>query len=305
MSHDESKPSDIPEAPAEDALPTAWQPLTRRGVAAFSRASIGRLIFVQFVVALVVAASVLWFLATVWFPAIRESIRNLPDTGTIQNQQLASPRASTAPLAEGRFLIFLVDVDEVGTPHVATDFKVDFRRRKIAVCSLFGCFVREYPPGWTIQFNRPELESWWGAWELTIYAASGASVVVCLFASWLVLATLYCPAARIYSFFKDRRITLAGSWRLASAALLPGALMTAIAIVVYGLGLINLVQFLVLWALHFIVGWIYLFASPLQLPHASDASNLPRNPFDMETEAGKSRAPNPFGTGEPPTSSPP
>src|SRR5690348_7222387 len=111
MSQDETRPSDIPEAPAEDSLPSPWQPLTRRGVASFSKASIGRLLFVQFLAALLVAAAVVWFLAFVWFPIIRESIGRLPDTGTIQNQQLSTPLTSTAPLAENRFLTFLVDAN--------------------------------------------------------------------------------------------------------------------------------------------------------------------------------------------------
>ena len=301
MSHDESKASDIHEAPSVDPRPTAWQPLTRRGVAAFSAASIGRLILIQFVVALVVAATVLWFLATVWFPIIRESIGKLSDAGAIQNQQLVSPHTSTAPLAENRFLTFLVDVNGTGTPSVTTDFRIEFRQRNFAVCSLFGCHVRVYPPGYTIQFNRPELESWWGAWQLTIYTFTGVAVVVWLFASWFVLATLYCPIVRIYSFFKDRRITLVGSWKLAAAALLPAALMAAGAIVLYGLGLISLVEFLILWALHLIVGWVYLFASPLQLPGASDAAHLPRNPFETELEDQKGKPANPF-TGAGPSS---
>ena len=294
MSHDDSKASDIPEAPAEDSLPTAWQPLTRRGVAAFSNASIGRLILIQLVVALVVAAAVLWFLATVWFPIIRESIGRLPDAGAIQNQQLTSPHTSTAPLSENRFLTFLVDVSGMGTPSVTTDFRMEFRQRNVALCSLFGCLVREYPPGYIIQFNRPELESWWGAWQLTIYTFTGVAVVVWLFASWFVLATLYCPIVHIYSFFKDRRVTLVGSWKVAAAALLPAAMMVAGAIVLYGLGLISLLQFLILWVLHLVVGWVYLFASSLQLPSASDTANVPRNPFETELEDQKGKPANPF-----------
>lgn len=294
MSHDESKTSDIPETPADDALPSAWQPLTRRGVAAFSIASIGRLMVVQFVVALVVAAAVLWFLAFVWFPIIRESIGRLPDAGVIQNQQLASPHISTAPLSENRFLTFLVDVAGTGTPSVATDVRIELRQRNFAFCSLFGCFVRDYPPGYTIQFNRPELESWWGAWQLTLYTFTGVSVVVWLFVSWFILATIYCPIVRIYSFFKDRRITLAGSWKMSAAALLPAALMAAGAIVIYGLGLISLLQFLILWVLHLLVGWVYLFASPLQLPNASDVAQPARNPFETELEDRKTKPANPF-----------
>ena len=107
MAKDESSPSSDTSSPnSEDRpLPSAWQPLTPRGVAAFSRATLGRLFVVQLIVALLVAGSVVWFLATVWFPATREAIRQLPDTGLIQNQQLSSPRTITEPLVENRFLV--------------------------------------------------------------------------------------------------------------------------------------------------------------------------------------------------------
>src|SRR5881628_3717118 len=98
-------PSDIPESTAQERpLPEAWQPLTPRGVAAFSRARIGRLFVVQLVVALMAAGVVLWFLATAWFPTLLEAIHQLPPTGVIEARQLSSPRASTVPLAESRFL---------------------------------------------------------------------------------------------------------------------------------------------------------------------------------------------------------
>jgi hypothetical protein len=294
MSKDESRPSsDISASkPEERPLPSAWQPLTPRGVAAFSRASIGRLFLVQFIIALLAVGSVIWFLATILFPTVREAIRQLPDTGLIQDQQLSSPRTVTVPLVENQFLTFVVDVDGTGTPSLASDLSIEFHRRNFALCSLLGCLWLDYPRGSTVQFNRPELESWWAAWELTIYSAVGLGVVIVLFVNWLMLATLYCPVARIYAFFKDRQLTLLGSWKLAATALLPGALLTAAGVVLYGLGLVSLIQFLLLWVLHLIVGWVYLFVSPLRLPRASDAASVPRDPFARPKPASA----NPFST---------
>jgi hypothetical protein len=296
MAKDESRPSsDLRSPTSEDRpLPPAWQPLTPRGVAAFSRASLGRLLLVQFIIALLAAASVIWFLAAVWFPTTREAIRQLPDTGFIQDQQLSSPRISTEPLVENRFLTFVVNVDGIGIPSVATDLRVEFHRRNCALCSLLGCLHFDYPRRSTVQFNRPELESWWAAWELTIYSAAAIAIVFGVFVSWLLLAAIYCPIARIYAFFKDRQLTLHGSWKLASAALLPGALLMAAGIVFYGLGLIDLVQFLILWPLHLIMGWVYLFVSPLRLPRTSDAVPVQRNPFG-ETKPVDA---NPFSAGK-------
>ena len=56
-------------------LPRAWQPITPRGIAAFSRANAGRLGVVQLLVAIAVVASVLWFLSQAWFPITRQAIR--------------------------------------------------------------------------------------------------------------------------------------------------------------------------------------------------------------------------------------
>ncbi len=296
MSQDESKPSDIPELqPEERPLAGAWQPLTPRGVAAFSLAPVGRLLLIQFIIALLAAGAVVWFLATAWFPILREGIRQLPESGVIQDQQLSYPRPSTDPLAENRFLALVVDLDGAGVASLATDLRVEFHRRQVVLCAFPGCLGWNYPKGWVVQFNQPELESWWGAWETAIHLLIGLAVVAGLFANWLVLATLYCPVARIYAFFKDRQLTLLGSWKLSAAALLPGTLLSAAALVLYEQGVIDLLRCLVLWALQLPVGWVYLFTSPLRLPRASDALHAPgRNPFGRE----KPGLSNPFDSSE-------
>jgi len=310
MSKDEIHPSsDIRESPVEERpLSTAWQPLTPRGVAAFSFTRIGRLLIVQFIVASLVAASVIWFLATTWFPTVREAMSQLPDTGFIENQQLSSLRTTTAPLAENRFLAFVMDANGIGTPALATDLRIEFNRRSFALCSLLGCLVLDYPIDSTIQFNRPELESWWGAWQMVIYWVVGIGAVIWLFATWFALASIYCPFVRLYAFFKDRRLTLVGAWKLSAAALLPPALLAAVAIVLYGLGVIDLVRFLILWALHLVVGWVYLFVSTLRLPRASDARPPVSNPFGDDIHQSPA---NPFSlevtdsTPQDPTTTPP
>jgi hypothetical protein len=259
-------------------------------VAAFSRASMGRLLLVQLLIALLVAGSVIWFLAAAWSPVIREAIRQLPDTGAIEGQRLQSPHDSTAPLADNRFLSIVVDMAGTGAPSRAADLRVEFRRDNFTCCSLLGCLTFSYPRGQTVQFNRPELESRRIAWQSTLYVAAGIGVVAWLFASWLLLATLYWPVVRLYAFFKDRQLTLAGSWKLAAAALLPGALLVTAGLVLYGLGVIDLLRFLLLWGLHLMLGWVYLFISPLCLPRTADAVLASPNPFGASGRA----AANPF-----------
>jgi hypothetical protein len=212
----------------------------------------------------------------------------------IHDQRLSSPRTSTAPLAESRFLTFVMDVEGAGPPSLTTDLRVEFRRNNFALCSFLGCRVFNYPARQTVQFNQPELESWWAAWEPMIYTWIGLGIFVWLFATWLILATLYCPVMRIYAFFKDRQITVVGSWKSSAACLLPGALLVAGSIVLYGTGVIDLVRLVILWVLHLIVGWVFVFVSPLQLPRASDAlAPVRKNPFGAKK--GKGPPPNPFG----------
>src|SRR5438046_8115320 len=101
-----SSPRSTMETPASSP---PWQPITFGGVAAFSRASFGRLFLVQFIVALLVAASVLCFLISAWFPVIHEAIARLPEKGAIRRGQLDWAGPSPAWLAEGPCLAIIVD----------------------------------------------------------------------------------------------------------------------------------------------------------------------------------------------------
>ena len=270
-------------------LPSAaWQPITFRGVAAFAEAKLGRLLLVQFVVALLTAVAVGWFLSIHWFPSVRKAIRQLPDTGVIRAGQITTPRDSTAPLVETRYLCIAVDAADSGVASSLADLRVEFHRTNYAICGFAGCVKRAYPSDTTMQFNRSEVESWWGAWQPMLFGMAGLIVVGGLFASWLLLATIYFPIAWVIAYFKDRRITAPGAWKLASAALLPGALLVCVGIVLYGLGIADLLRLLVLWLAHFVVGWVYLVLAPFRLPPV--AAKAAPNPFGD----GKPAAPNPF-----------
>jgi len=168
------------------------------------------------------------------------------------------------------------------------DVRVEFHRTNYAVCGFAGCVRRAYPTSATMQFSRAELESWWGAWQPMLYGLVGLAVVAGLFASWLLLASLYFPVAWVIAYFKDRRLTARGAWKLASAALLPGALLVCVGIVLYGLGIADLLRLLVLWLAHFVVGWVYLAMAPFRLPRVT--ADPKANPFG----GAKPASPNPF-----------
>ena len=155
----------------------AWQPLTVRGVAAFARASLGRLLLVQFIVALLAAGTVVWFLHKAWFPTIGEAIRRLPPQGEIRSGRLDWQGATPARLAEGRFLAIAVDLDHTGEARSPAHVQVEFGRTDCKVFSLLGYVQGAYPRGWAVAFNRTELGPWWGAWAPAILAIVAGLVV--------------------------------------------------------------------------------------------------------------------------------
>jgi len=69
-----------------------------------------------------------------------------------------------------------------------------------------------------------------------------------------------------------------GAWRLACAALLPGAVLPALGLVLYGLQAVDIFGLGYFGTVHFLVGWVYLLAAPVFAPRLSSA-NICRNPF--------------------------
>ena len=132
---------------SDDKAQIAWQPLTAKGVAAFAHASLGRLLVVQLIVALLAAGTVVWFLQSCWFPTIGEAIRTLPAQGELRAGNLDWTGPSPTSLAEGRFLAIVVDLDHTGEARSPAQVQVEFGRTGFKVYSLFGCGRGAYPQG--------------------------------------------------------------------------------------------------------------------------------------------------------------
>jgi hypothetical protein len=256
----------------------AWEPLTPRGVAAFAHARLSRLLLVQFVIASIAAAATVWFLSDGCFPTVRAAIRKLPVAGEIHAGRLNGPGPTPQLLAEGRFLAFIVDPDHSGQIHSPADVQIEFGAQTVRVLSLLGYQDFPYPPDQIIAFNRTELEPLWGAWEPEWLAITVLAVVAGLMLLWAALATVYFLPAWLMGFFANRNLNFRGSWKLAGAALMPGALLLTAAIVLYGLAALDLIQFCFLFGAHFALGWIYLFLSQLFLPRI-DSTRPEDNPF--------------------------
>ncbi|MGD1087330.1 MAG: hypothetical protein ABR955_01205 [Verrucomicrobiota bacterium] len=256
----------------------AWEPLTPRGVATFAHAPFSRLLLVQFIVALLIAASVAWFLYDGCFPTLRKAIHNLPAAGEIRSGRLDLSGDSPQLLAEGRFLAFDIDPNHSGQIHSTADVQIEFGGETIRVFSLLGYAEFQYPSGLIISFNRTELEPLWGAWTAEILLVAAAATVVGLLLGWAALATLYCLPVWASGHFTRRDLDFCASWKLSGAALMPGALLMAAVIFFYDFGALNLVQFSFVFGAHFVLGWIYLFVS---LPFAPRLAPAPPggNPF--------------------------
>jgi hypothetical protein len=242
---------------------------------------------VQFIVALLAAGTVVWFINNNCFPVIATAVQKLPTTGEIRSGQLNWPGRSPELLAQGHFLALDVDLDHSGQIGAASDVQIEFGRKTVRISSLLGYLDWNYPPEYVVAFNRTGVEPLWGAWAMELLLMAMAAVTVCLLLSWSLLATIYFVPLRFLGFFANRDLNLRQSWRLAGAALIPGALLMAAAVLLYNLGFLNLVSFGFAFVAHFVMGWIYQFVSLLFLP------GLPaqkRNPFGVKSK----RSPNPF-----------
>jgi hypothetical protein len=259
----------------------AWEPLTPRGVAAFTQARLGRLLLVQFIVAVLAAIAVDCFLACGCFPTISAAIKQLPDQGEIRASRLNWHGESLALLAEGGFLAFDVDPEHTGQIHSAAQVQIEFGRESVRVFSLLGYREWNYPAGWIMAFNRTDLEPLWDAWKPDLLAIATGAVIVGLMLSWAVLATLYFFPAWLICFFADRDLNFRQCWRLAGAALMPGALLLTAAIAFSALGALDLIRMSFAFGAHFVLGWIYLFISPLFLQRVSPAEK--QNPFTSKS----------------------
>src|SRR5262249_8688709 len=194
-------------------------------------------------------------------------------------QQLDWRADSPARLADNQWLAVSVDLVHAGQARSPAHLQVEFGRSDVRFISILGFLPWKYPPGWRVAFNRPQLIPWWGAWAPAILAITAALVLTGLLLTWASLASLYFPIVLLIAFFANRDLRLGQSWRLSSAALMPGACLFTLAILLYGQGSLDLVRLLVAAGFHLIVTWIYLLTAIPALPLLAGAKKAATNPF--------------------------
>jgi hypothetical protein len=283
----------------------AWEPLTPRGVSLFARASVNQLLAAQFLVAVLAAVSVVFFLNRAWFPVVEDGIQHMPATGQIVNGRLSCSADAPVQLSQNSFLGVSVDKFHSGNIGREADIQIEFGEEDFRIYSLLGYQIFEYQAERNMAFNNPDLEPWWGAWRPMFLVFSAIAVVASLLVTWFLLATLYCLPVYIISFLLNRDLRLGQSWKLAGASLMPGALFLILGIFCYSMRWIDLIQLGGMMGLHFVATWIYILISPLflkKVPEAEKAS-LKQNPFvkesaqktDTPISEPKAAKKNPFG----------
>lgn len=257
-----------------------WQPLTGRGVATFRAASLPRVLAFQFLVAALSAVVLAWTVRRTWFPVVFRGLERLPEAAGIEEGRLQWPDTVPVRLSENAWLDWVVTPaptspsTELGQ---TADLQVELRRDALRIHGLAGHVTLPYRSDLTMPLGRVEAAARWGAWNWVLLAGLGLATGITLMVTWWVLATLYALPVLLLGFLMGRRVRLLGAWRIASAALLTGALFADWAILAYGIGAVRLPGFGLLFAGHALVGGWWLVWGVLRCPATN--SPEPDNPF--------------------------
>lgn len=267
-------------------IPAAGTPLTFRGVASFADASLTWLGSFQFLVALLTGISVLTLFELAWRPSVEAAMESLSGTNRIHAGFLEWNGQTPMRLGTGSFLSFVIDPRDERAAGRPTDVEIVLGEDSARVRSLLGQITVPYPKTVSIDLSPSAARPWWGAWHLFLLVGLSAGAVLLVAISWVLLAAAYAPFLLVFCFYTDRRLTPVGAWKLAAAALLPGALCLDAAVLAYAFGFLGLLQLLVLWILHLVIGWLFVlgggFRRPrIQQPHRPEKvfSVPPDNPF--------------------------
>lgn len=266
---------------ADGATPSraAWQPFTFGGLTAFARAPLGRLLLVELATAILVGASVVYFLHRAWSPVILQSIQQMPESAKIAGGRLTG--VDETLIAGTKLFAIAVTPESSEQIGQSADVQVQFRPADFRIGSVF-CpdwgWEFEYGPKVSLPLGRPNLEPWWGAWQPVLLTGAGLAVVVLLFGIWAMLALIYTLPAKCIAWLANRQLSWLGGWRLGSAALLPGAILMGAALLLYAGQVVDMIGLASFFVTHLIIGWIYVLGGVWACPPLfSDI--LKQNPF--------------------------
>lgn len=276
----------------------AWLPLSFSGVAAFAQASRVRLWIVQLAAAVCCSACLFWFLQTAWMPVVEKALMELPEQGGIQEGILRWGGEPNQVLDYNNFLSLSVIVDGGGESQAVSDLGVVFDRSGIEMTTLLGRLKLPYGRAWRLSLTRKDLEPWWLAWQPVLAVLGFGAFASLLLVAWTLVSVLYALPAGLWAGLLGRNATWSGVRRLSGAALVPGGLFLSLAFLFYGAGRFDFIGLLFAFALHWVIGWVYVLGGILRLP-AGSTTRKGSSPFDEPPPSSSPklrRSKNPFQT---------
>ena len=258
---------------------SAWQPFTFAGVAAFAGASPRRTLAVALVGAGLCALFIVAGFRFSWLPVIDDAANGLPEQGRIRGQRLEWSVATPAVLAQSPHLQLVVNADGAARFGDESDLRVELRADHVLVCGWLGCWSWSYPTGWIIALNRPEVLPAWGAWRPFVFWGVFVGAALWVLLSWLALATVLAPALRLLGFYLDRELSLGAAWRLLLVAWLPGGLLFAMSIFLYGVQRLHPAAMAVIGLTHVLVGVVYAAGALTRVGRVHEPAAPRGNPF--------------------------
>jgi hypothetical protein len=270
-------------------------PLTPAGVARFARASFGKMLSIGFVFACMAGAAVIWLAAKCWSPAISEAVEALPANSVIEAGQFFWPEKLPRLLGANEFLSIEVNPGNERAQSKPSDIAIILEPHIFRLGSLFGYTSLPYPQRWVIQCNRDSMSPLWGAWQPAILLALGLGTALGLLISWALFALLYSFYPWLIAALFKRDLSLGQAWKVSYAAMFPGSILVTFSLLLYLHDEISLVFFLILFAAHFPLAWLYIFLASFCFKKAESNEPL-ENPFELEKKKRKSKN-NPFSTG--------
>lgn len=268
-------------------------PLTFGGVAAFATRSGWWLAVCAAAVALVTAACSFSLFLHAWGPAWETAVHYFPSQVQLRASTLTWEGSETLILADNTFLALALHAGAQPLSSQTADLQIEFGRKSARLSALLGYVELDYPAGWSFSLGRADAIPLWRTWRP--YLACGFALVGFSFALflWAGLSLILAPVVRAYAVSLGRGVSLAAAYRVAWGALLPGALVLNLSILLYTLKRFSVAEMLLAAGVHLVVDLLYLLVSPWRLPRELVAPSL----------KGKSLVGNPFG-GNPPVKPP-
>lgn len=257
----------------------AWQPFTGGGIAAFAHASTTRTLVVQATAAALVGAVFVGSITTAWFPVLERGMQSLPAQASIRASTLNWPDARARRLAENAALEWVVRPTSGPAPNAlgqSSDIRLELQRHGFRIQGPLGHWDQPYPSSWEVPLGRIPALAAWQSWKPYLGLAVGSGVAFLLIACWWLMAAAYCIPAWLVAHLFGKRPSLAQAWRLASAALLMGAVVGAAGVAAYAHGLIRIPGLVASQAIHVPVPWLWLLWGILSMDRGGRSSGASR-----------------------------